>query len=102
MEVAQEFHHTIVPSSFTLLWMDYGEAEDILTCVMDRLQQERERKGISLQKLGAISGVSRTAIGMIEKGQRSPTLIICLRIADALGLNLGNVLKTAITKSRQE
>jgi transcriptional regulator with XRE-family HTH domain len=82
--------------------MDYDDAEQILTCVMDRLQRERERRGLSLQKLGAISGVSRTAIGMIEKGERSPTLIVCLRIADALGLNLGNVVKGAIVKSRQE
>ena len=100
--MAQEFHHTVVLSSFTLSWMDYDEADEILTCVMDRLQRERERQGVSLQKLGAISGVSRTAIGMIEKGQRSPTLIICLRIADALGLNLGNVLKTAIAKKRRQ
>ena len=100
--MAQEFHHTVMLSSFTLLWMDYDESEEILTCVMDRLQRERERRGLSLQKLGAISGVSRTAIGMIEKGERSPTLIVCLRIADALGLNLGNVVKGAIVKSRQE
>jgi transcriptional regulator with XRE-family HTH domain len=92
----------VVASSSILLGMDYGEADEILSCVMDRLQRERERKGISLQKLGAMSGVSRTAIGMIEKGQRSPTLVICLRVADALGLNLGNVLKTAIAESRRE
>jgi transcriptional regulator with XRE-family HTH domain len=82
--------------------MDYDEADQILTCVMDRLQRERERQGLSLQKLGAISGVSRVEIGLIEKGERNPSLIICLRVADALGLNLGNVLKTAIAKGRRE
>jgi transcriptional regulator with XRE-family HTH domain len=82
--------------------MNYDEAEQILTCVMDRLQRERERQGLSLQKLGAISGVSRVEIGLIEKGERNPSLIICLRVADALGLNLGNVLKSAIDKSRRE
>src|SRR5262249_36263886 len=46
---------------------------------------KRERQGLSLKKLGAMSGVSRTAIEMIEKGQRSPTLIICLRICRCLG-----------------
>jgi transcriptional regulator with XRE-family HTH domain len=82
--------------------MDYGEADKILSCVMDRLQRERERKGISLRKLGALSGVSRTAIGMIEKGGRSPTLIVCLRVADALGLNFGTVVKTAIAENRRK
>lgn len=82
--------------------MDYDEADAILTCVMDRLQRERERRGLSLQKLGAMSGVSRTEIGLIEKGERNPSVIICLRVADALGLNFGNVMKTAIAKSRRE
>jgi len=85
-----------------MLGMDYGEADEILTCVMDRLQRERERRGLSLQKLGAISGVSRVEIGLIEKGERNPSLIICLRVADALGLNLGNVVKTAIAESRRK
>ena len=82
--------------------MNYDEADEILTCVMDRLQRERKRRGLSLQKLGAISGVSRIEIGLIEKGERNPSMIICLRVADALGLNLGNVVKTAIAESRRK
>jgi transcriptional regulator with XRE-family HTH domain len=82
--------------------MNYDEADEILTCVMDRLQRERKRRGLSLQKLGAISGVSRVEIGLIEEGKRNPSLIICLRVADALGLNLGNVVKTAIAESRRK
>jgi transcriptional regulator with XRE-family HTH domain len=85
-----------------MLVMNYGEADEILTCVMSRLKRERERHGLSLQKLGALSGVSRIEIGLIEKGERNPSLIICLRVADALGLNLGNVLKTAIAESRRK
>ena len=69
---------------------------------MDRLQRERERKGLSLQRLGAISGVSRVEIGLMEKGKRNPSLMICLRVADALGLNLGSVLRAAIVRSSQE
>jgi transcriptional regulator with XRE-family HTH domain len=80
--------------------MNYDDADEILSFVTDRLQRERERKGLSLQRLGVMSGVSRVQIGLMEKGQRNPSLIICLRVADALGLNLGNVLKTAIAKSR--
>ncbi len=75
--------------------MKYSEAERILAFVMQRLQQERERQGLSLQKLGTLSGVSRTAIGMIEKGERSPSLIVCLRVAETLGLCLGDVLNEA-------
>ncbi len=69
---------------------------------MDRLRRERERQGLSLQKLGAISGVSRTAIGLIEKGKRNPSLLITLRLADALGLDLASVLKKSIPKRRRK
>lgn len=55
-----------------MLGMNYDEAEEILTCVMDRLQRERERRGLSLQKLGAISGVSRIEIGLIKEASATP------------------------------
>lgn len=77
--------------------MKYSEADRILAFVMQRMQSERERQDLSLQKLGALSGVSRTAIGMIEKGERSPSLVVCLRVADALGINLGDLLNEVIS-----
>jgi putative transcriptional regulator len=82
--------------------MNYREAERILSCVMDRMQEERERQGLSLQRLGAMSGVSRTAIGLMEKGERNPSLMICLRVADALGLDLADVLKSVPEKKRSQ
>ena len=72
--------------------MDYKEADRILSCVMDALRQERERQGLSLKQFGALSGVERTSIAKAENGQRSPSLLTCLRLADALGLRLGDVL----------
>jgi DNA-binding XRE family transcriptional regulator len=39
---------------------------------------------------------------MAEKGERSPSLIICLRLADALGLNLDDVLKEVRKKRRRK
>ena len=36
---------------------------------------------------------------MIEKGQRNPSLAICLRLGDALGLRLADILDdNAVTK----
>jgi DNA-binding XRE family transcriptional regulator len=87
--VKQWFHHTIARSCAILLLMNHWDTARILSYVMDRLEQERIREGPSLQQLGALSGVEQTMIGKIEKGQRSPSQIICLRVADALGLHLG-------------
>ncbi len=81
--------------------MNYREAERILSDVTDRLKKERTRQGLSLQRLGARSGVDRTMIGKIEKGERSPTLIVCLRVADALGLILGDVLNEVRKEKRR-
>jgi transcriptional regulator with XRE-family HTH domain len=78
--------------------MNHREAARILAYVMDRLREERERQGLTLRKFGEISGISRTMIGRMEQGKRSPTLISCLRIADALGLNLYDLLKDVPAK----
>ena len=81
--------------------MNHREAARILACVMDRLREERERQGLTLKRLGLISEISRIMIAMAEKGERSPSLIICLRLADALGLNLDDVLKEVRKKRRR-
>jgi transcriptional regulator with XRE-family HTH domain len=82
--------------------MDYKEADRILSCTIEKLREERERQGLSLKQLGALSGVERTTIGKIEKAQRSPTLVICLRLADALGVRLGDVLNSIPAKKRRK
>jgi transcriptional regulator with XRE-family HTH domain len=81
--------------------MRHEEASAILRDVVEAFRCERDRQGLALQQLGELSGVSRTAIRMIEQGQRSPSLLICLRIADALELDLGDVLKNAFKKVRK-
>jgi len=80
--------------------MDYEEAEKILARVVDTLRRERERQELPKLRLEQLAGISRRAIGMIESGERSPTLISCLRIADALDLDLAKVLRDAKKASR--
>jgi putative transcriptional regulator len=92
----------MLPTCGILLGMDYKEADRILSCVMEKLQDERERQGISLKKLSATSGIHRTTIGLIESGQRSPSLVVCLRLADALGVDLADVLKSVRAKKRRK
>lgn len=72
--------------------MNHREAARIFACAMDMLRKEREAQGLTLAKLGRLSGVHRTTIGMLERGRRLPSITICLRVADALGVRLGDVL----------
>jgi predicted transcriptional regulator len=69
---------------------------------MATLRKERERQGISLRQLGAMTGLHRTSIGLMESGQRSATVVSCLRVADALGLDLADVLKSVTAKKRRK
>ena len=82
--------------------MDYREADRILAKVMALLERERKRQGLSLKQFGALSGIERTTIGKAEKGQRSPSLTLCLRLADALGLRLGDLLNSIPVKKRRK
>ena len=75
--------------------MDYKESERILDNLMKLLEMERKRQGLSLRKFGALSGIERTTIGKVETGKRTPSLPLCLRLADALGLDLEDVIKSA-------
>jgi len=51
------------------------------------LQEEREAKKISQEKLAKLTGLDRTFISLIENGKRSPTLSTILKICSALEIN---------------
>ena len=81
--------------------MRNSKAEKILAGVVRELHEERERQKLSIKRLAARAGLSRTGLGHVEKGQRSPSLLNCLRIADALGLRLGDVLNDVADEERE-
>lgn len=59
------------------------------------IRKRREAKGISLTKLAQLSGITQTYPGMIEKGQRSPTVDVAHSMAKALGCDLSDLIKEA-------
>jgi transcriptional regulator with XRE-family HTH domain len=52
--------------------------------IIANIKSERIKQGLSQEKLAEKSGLSIRAIGMIESGERKPTLYNYLRICDAL------------------
>jgi len=48
----------------------------------------REQRRMSLQTLAAATGISRSALGQIEKGNDAPTLVAQTKIARALNARL--------------
>jgi transcriptional regulator with XRE-family HTH domain len=60
---------------------------DVLTATVgENLRRQRVRRGLSLEKLADVSGVSRSMLGQIELGQSAPTIKTLWRIAGALKL----------------
>lgn len=57
-----------------------------------RVAEKRNEKGISQEKLGALAGVHRTYIGMIERGEKNITIANMEKIAKALGLRLKDLV----------
>ncbi len=57
-----------------------------------RLKQLRLEKGLSHETLAEKAGVSRPAISHIEAGKRLPSLLVALSAAQALEIELSEVL----------
>ena len=58
-----------------------------------RVKQLRTAKGWSLDALAGASGVSRSMLSQIEREQANPTLAVTMRIAQAFGMALGELLE---------
>jgi transcriptional regulator with XRE-family HTH domain len=60
--------------------------------VIDQLALRRKEIGMSHEKLATKIKLSRSAIGLIESKKRNPTLLTILKICDALGISLGELI----------
>lgn len=47
----------------------------------NRLKEYRARLGVNQQQLGAMAGVSRQTISLIERGDYSPSVTLALKLA---------------------
>lgn len=57
-----------------------------------RVREERDKKGISQERLGQLAGVHRTYIGMIERAEKNITLTNMQKIARALGMRVNDLV----------
>ncbi|MGH7950968.1 MAG: helix-turn-helix domain-containing protein [Limisphaerales bacterium] len=63
--------------------------------IIQLLKEERERRGLSKYAVAQQSGLSQQAIGYMEKGHRIPSLETVLRVAKAMNVDLGAIIKRA-------
>jgi transcriptional regulator with XRE-family HTH domain len=75
-----------------------AESTDLAPVVGTNLRRLRTRRGLSLERLAQISGVSRAMLGQIELGQSAPTINVLWKIARALEVTF-SALISARTQS---
>ena len=66
----------------------------------DRLKQLREEKGYSQQELAEMINVSRSSVGMFERGTREPNFETLEAIADVFNVDLDYIFGRTNTKRR--
>ena len=52
----------------------------------------RRRAGFSQEELGALAGLHRTEVGMVEKGERLPRVDTLLKLAASLVVSVGELV----------
>jgi transcriptional regulator with XRE-family HTH domain len=67
-------------------------ATDLTPVVGANLRRLRGQRGLSLEKLSKLSGVSRAMLGQIELGQSAPTINVLWKIASALGVPFSGLI----------
>ncbi len=66
--------------------------DEILSIVIEQLKEIRLAQGLSHERLAEKAGVTRPAISYLENRKRIPSILLCLKIASALGVSLGELI----------
>lgn len=72
---------------------NHEKQDDIAGQVLcNRVTELRKKSKLTLDQLAAASGVSRSMLSQIERGQANPTLAVTFRIAQAFGISIGELV----------
>lgn len=72
------------------------ELGDLISANVVRLLREaRRERGLTMEELADRAGVNRTYIGLLERGERRPTVAAATSIAAGLGISLADLLTLA-------
>jgi len=78
--------------------MNKREAYIISDKIIRALAEKRKKRGISQYKISKETGISQSSLSYIEKLVQKPSLPTVLMIADFIGEDLADVLKSIKSK----
>ncbi len=73
--------------------MKRKSADKTVDDIVARLKKLRLEQNLSHEKLAEKAKVNRSTISLIESRKREPTLLTCIKIANALDIDLADVMK---------
>ena len=74
--------------------MKNKKTEKTVSKLLDEFLRIRLEKNLSHDKIAALTGLNRSTISLLESKKRIPTILTCLKIADALEVSLADLLKS--------
>ena len=75
-------------------------ASDLNQRIAERVRELRAAQGLSLDALASKSGVSRSMISLIERGESSPTAVVLEKLAAGLGVMLASLFDAPAAAAR--
>lgn len=60
--------------------------------VIRDIEKARRLGGISKYRLAKLTGLHPSTIGLVERGERNPSLFVVFKMAEALEISLGSIL----------
>lgn len=77
-------------------------SDDILALLPARLKEARRAQGLSLEAVANLSGVSRSMVSQIERGESSPTIATLWNLTRALQVDFAGLLDSQNAMDRIE
>ena len=68
------------------------ETQDLKRKVGENLGRLRKRRGLSLERLATLAGVSRAMLGQVEAGESAPTISFLWKVARGLDVRFADLL----------
>ena len=75
------------------------KTDAILSLLPARLKEARRAKGLSLDAVAKLSGVSRSMVSQIERGESSPTISTLWNLTKALQVDFSGLLEGDLANS---
>ena len=67
--------------------------QQVLLALGKRVRELREKRGFSQEAFADLCGLHRTAMSLIERGQRTPSLRTLVTLSQGFGISLSELLR---------